>query len=88
MSENKTRLVGTVKKNTGEEIRINLVKWKEEYFDIRLWFKGDDGEFHPSTKGLRLSCELLPDLITALGKAQAEVEGGVEIVQDGPEVDG
>jgi hypothetical protein len=84
MSENKTRLVGTVEKNTGEELRINLVKWKKQiYFDIRIWFRGDDSEFHPSTRGIRLNCEFLPELIGLLQKANEELEEGVEIVQDG-----
>jgi hypothetical protein len=63
-------------------IRIHFVEWKRTtYADIRVWFKveaGDDGDIRPTTKGLRINAELLPDLIRALNEAQRALEAGPE----------
>lgn len=43
---------------------------KKPYIDLRVYYKGDDGEYHPSKKGLTLSLDLLPDLVEAIEKAR------------------
>ena len=80
MNEEKSRLAAECQKNSAELIRIHFVEWKKTtYVDIRVWYHdgiGDDGDIHPSTKGLRINAELLPDLIRALNEAQRALEAG------------
>jgi hypothetical protein len=86
MSGIRQRLIGEFDKNSAEKVRVHLMEWKgQTYFDIRVWFKADDGVYYPSTKGIRLNCELLLDLRSAIDAAISAVEDGpgVEIVQDG-----
>jgi hypothetical protein len=90
MSEKRRQiLVARFDKNSAEEIMIHLCEWKgQQYVDIRTWYKpgpGEDKGLHPSTKGIRFSAELLPDLRSAIDAAISAVENGpgIEIVQDG-----
>lgn len=81
-------LVAHFSKNAMEEIQVHLVEWKgQQYIDIRIWYKPEPGEdkgLHPTTKGLRFSIELLPDLKRAIDIAIQALESGVEVVQDEP----
>ncbi|MCU0572377.1 MAG: transcriptional coactivator p15/PC4 family protein [Syntrophobacteraceae bacterium] len=57
-----------------EEIRVSVSVYKgKQYIDLRIYYKGDDGEFHPSKKGLTLSPDLLPDLVEAVEKLKEAV---------------
>jgi len=82
------RLLARFDKNSVEEIQVNAVQWKTQtYIDLRTWFRAEAGEgaaIHPTTKGIRFNAELLRDLISALEKAQSELENGpeVEVIQD------
>lgn len=70
MSDN-AQLIHAFPKNPLEEIRISLTVFKKkQYLDLRIYFKGDDGEYHPSKKGLTLSLDLLSDLEEAVRKAR------------------
>jgi hypothetical protein len=70
MSEN-AQLIHSFPKNPLEEIRISLTMFKKkQYLDLRVYYKGDDGEYHPSKKGLTLSLDLMPDLEEAVRKAR------------------
>lgn len=83
--EHPSKVVSEFQKSGGEVVRINLIEWKQQtFFDIRTWFPADDGTFRPSAKGIRLNGELIEDLISALQRAQAQLEDGrvVQIVQD------
>lgn len=65
------RLIHSFPKNPLEEIRISLTVFKKkQYIDLRTYYKGDDGEFRPSKKGINLSVDLLPDLLEAVEKAR------------------
>ncbi len=66
-----SQLIHTFPKNPLEEIRVSLTVFKKkQYLDLRVYYKGDDGEFHPSRKGLTLSLDLVPDLEEAMRKAR------------------
>jgi hypothetical protein len=70
MSE-KAQLIHSFPKNPLEEIRISLTVYKKkQYIDLRVYYKGDDGEYHPSKKGLTLSLDLMSDLEEAVRKAR------------------
>ena len=67
----KPQLIHSFPKNPLEEIRISLTVYKKkQYIDLRVYYKGDDGEFHPSKKGLTLSLDLMSDLEEAVRKAR------------------
>ncbi|ROQ90975.1 transcriptional coactivator p15/PC4 family protein [Desulfosoma caldarium] len=73
MAEN--RLIHAFQKNALEEIRVALNVFRgKEYIDIRIYYKGDDGEYRPSKKGVTLSPELLPDLQDAVKKLEEALE--------------
>jgi hypothetical protein len=73
MSDN-AQLIHAFPKNPLEEIRVSLTVFKKkQYIDLRVYFKGDDGEYRPSKKGLTLSLDLLPDLEEAVEKAREMV---------------
>ena len=79
MASNNQRFVAEFSKNSVEKVRIHISEYNNShYVDIRIWFlneaRSDGGEL-PTRKGLRLHCELLPDLITALEKARDIIAG-------------
>lgn len=67
-------LVTKFKKNLTEEIRLEILKFKgKKYLNFRIWFKDDDGEYHPSKKGITISTDLVDDLKKAIDKAAFKV---------------
>lgn len=63
------QLVHSFPKNPLEEVRASISVYKgKQYVDLRVYYKGDDGEFRPSKKGLTLSLDLFPELEQAVGK--------------------
>ncbi len=50
-------------KNPTEEIRASLSSYKgKQYLDLRVYYLGDDGDYHPSKKGITVPPDLLGDL--------------------------
>jgi len=69
------QVVHSFPKNPLEEVRSSVTSFKgKQYVDIRIYYKGDDGDFHPSKKGLTLSVELFPELETGLQKLKEALE--------------
>ncbi len=65
------QLIHAFPKNPLEEIRVSLTVFKKkQYIDLRVYYKGDDGEYHPSKKGITVSLDLFPDLVEAIEKAR------------------
>jgi len=63
------QIVHAFPKNPLEEVRSSITFFKgKQYVDIRIYYKGDDGEFHPSKKGVTISVDLFPDLETGIQK--------------------
>lgn len=76
MAEEKAQVVHSFPKNPLEEVRASLTTFKrKQYVDLRIYYKGDDGEYHPSKKGLTISLDLLPDLEEAVRKLKEESGG-------------
>jgi hypothetical protein len=66
--------VYTFPRNALEEIRASLSTYKgKQYLDLRIYYKSDDGEFHPSKKGITLAPELLEELEEAVRKLREVV---------------
>lgn len=73
MSDN-AQLIHSFPKNPLEEIRISLTEFKKkQYLDLRVYYKGDDGEFHPSKKGLTVSLDLMADLEEGVRRAREAI---------------
>jgi hypothetical protein len=65
------QLIHAFPKNPLEEIRVSLTVFKKkQYIDLRVYYMGDDGEYHPSKKGITVSLDLFPDLVEAIEKAR------------------
>ncbi|MGV8074932.1 MAG: transcriptional coactivator p15/PC4 family protein [Syntrophobacteraceae bacterium] len=63
------QVVHSFPKNPLEEVRASLTVYKgKQYVDLRIYYRGDDGEFHPSKKGLTVSLDLFPELEEAVQK--------------------
>ena len=63
------QLVHTFPKNPLEEIRASITVYRgKQYVDLRVYYKGDDGEYHPSKKGVTVSLDLFPELEEAMRK--------------------
>lgn len=70
--DNKT--VYSFPKNPTEEIRASLSTYKnKQYLDLRIYYLGDDDEYHPSKKGITLSPDLLGELEEAVRKLREVV---------------
>lgn len=69
-------VIASFPKNKREEVRIRLTEWEgKPYIDIRVFFATGEGEWAGTRKGICLSAEQLPELMTALERA-AEAVGG------------
>lgn len=69
------QVVYTFPKNPLEEVRASITVFKgKQYVDLRIYYKGDDGEFYPSKKGLTLALDLFSELEQAVQKL-SEVVG-------------
>ena len=69
-------LVGFVRRNSVEEVRVALKESRGEAFiDVRLFvdvFGGRPENRQPTRKGISLRTRALPDLINLLKRAEAE----------------
>ena len=72
----KQRLIASFQKNAVEVIKVNLNNWRGQlYIDVRAFFLDEEKAEHPTRKGFCLHIELLPELIAALRKAEAALDG-------------
>ncbi len=68
------RVVHSFPKNPLEEVRASITVFKgKEYVDLRVYYKGDDGDYHPSKKGLTLSLDLFSELEEGVKKLREEI---------------
>ncbi len=66
----------TIQKNRAEEIRVS----REEYMGhdlitVRVRFKAETGNMHPTKKGVAFSAALLPDIQKALAEMAGQTGG-------------
>jgi hypothetical protein len=56
-----------VSEQRSDVVRVTRQRFKgEEYLDIRLYFKGAEGDFVPTRKGVTVRLALVPELIEGL----------------------
>ena len=72
--ETQDQIVHTIHKGPKEEVRLSLRRYKDRgYLDIRVWFQPPKGgEYHPTTKGITLGLEFIPELKRGLERADRE----------------
>lgn len=71
-NEERTELYCERKNNRGDHLVVTKIRNKgtgSESVDIRNYYTNDAGELAPTTKGIRLNCENLLEVMAALAKA-------------------
>lgn len=70
------KTVMTIQKNRAQEIRVELKEFKgHNIIDIRIWNSVPDSEEkRPTTKGVAMNVELLPQLKEAVELLEKEVK--------------
>jgi hypothetical protein len=67
------RIIGTTRKNAREDIAVSLRKFKGyRFIDVRVRARRPDGGPVPTTKGITIKPDALPEIIELLRKAHAE----------------
>jgi hypothetical protein len=67
-------VIAEFEKNAREVVKVRLTRYAgRDLVDIRAWYEGDDGAFHPG-KGIALRRDLLPELRKALAAAEEAAE--------------
>lgn len=68
-------IISEIERNQKECIRVSLKEYKgHRFIDCRIFWKDDAGEYRPSKKGISLNDETVKEVITALSKADRELE--------------
>ena len=80
--------IAQFEKNASEEVHVQLREFRgHQLFDIRVYFRPDDGsEPRPTKKGISVSVNLIPKLQNSIEKAlQALKAEGIEPKDDDAE---
>lgn len=68
------KLIGTIPKNTLEQIRVGIEEYKGYHLlDIRVYFIADDDEPRPTKKGISINLELFDEFYDLVKKAAKEI---------------
>ena len=60
-------------RNRAEHVRVDLSEYKgHSLINVRIWQTGSDGIDRPTAKGIAMSVRKLPQLASALTKAEAK----------------
>ena len=85
-NETDERIVGTFRKTRSEEVRVSVEQFRgREVVNVRVWWRGDDDGWRPSRKGLAISTDRLPDLLSLLQKAMVMIAARRASVPTAPE---
>jgi hypothetical protein len=78
----------SVPKNSLEEIRLSVREYGGYPFaDLRIYYRGDNGEARPSRKGLTVSPRLWPAFVDSLHRLEDELERCGLLVEEEGDVD-
>jgi hypothetical protein len=59
------------RKNGDEELRIARRSFNGfEYIDLRVWFRGEDGQYRPTKTGVTVKLHEIDHVVAALSKAK------------------
>ena len=72
------KLIATIPRNQLDELRVEIGEYRgHDFISIRTWTERHDSEeMVPTKKGITVKPERLPELITALQKAEKEARAG------------
>jgi hypothetical protein len=63
------KVIATIGKNALEQLQIAVKEYQgHTYVDIRLFFLGDNEQWHPTKKGITVSPALWPEFMEAVGQ--------------------
>ncbi len=63
------RVIAEFERGGGQKVVLRRTRFKgKEYLDLRQFFQGEDGAWHPTKKGVSLPWEARAALIEALAK--------------------
>jgi len=69
------KLIETIPKNVREQIRVQLQEFQgHDLVAARIFYHNGDEDRKPGKNGLTVKVGLLPDLVAALTKAEAEAK--------------
>ncbi|MBP6963696.1 MAG: transcriptional coactivator p15/PC4 family protein [Armatimonadetes bacterium] len=69
--------LASIPKNAKERIVVSDAEYNGiELVDIRVYFQADDGEWHPTKKGVSLRWALFGELLAALNGIERPKAGG------------
>ncbi len=58
-------------RNRTEHVRVDLAEYQgHPLINVRVWQTGSDGSDRPTTKGIAMAVRKLPELASALAKAE------------------
>lgn len=71
------QLIGTIEKNSEEEIRIGWNSYNgTEYLDLRIFYRAEGDEMKPTKRGVTVRPEQAPELLELIERAVNEYRGG------------
>lgn len=69
------RVVHAFPKRDDEEVRASVSTFKGSlYVSLRIYYRGDDGEWHATKKGITLTVEALDELEAAIAALRKAVD--------------
>jgi hypothetical protein len=73
MAEDK--VLHSFKKTATEEVRAIVREYRGRlYFDLRVYYVDNDGEWRPTRKGIALSADFLPEIKQCIDKFDVEIK--------------
>ena len=69
-------MIDEIEKNSQQKIRISIELYNNHhYVDVRVYYRNENGEWHPTKKGITLNDETIDPVIKALRKARRKLGG-------------
>jgi hypothetical protein len=66
-------VVGSIAKNSNEEVRFLIRRWKGfDLFDIRIFARAAVGDVRPTREGVAVNVAKLPEILAVVTEAEAE----------------
>ena len=70
-----TKTFHVVRRNPSEELRFTKQTFKgHDRYDVRLWFRNDEGEWRPTKRGVSLHPEIMDEAANAISAMRKDAE--------------